>query len=151
VLANNSQVDNAGIDVRLTQLRHLLAGTREFGPGNGEGFLNAAGNIVGNFVNSSTGPNAGRAPFAMPNGIADGFDQSATDPNLGAPFIYVTRTTPPVAGRWGEAQSVPGAPFPNPLSSATTPAYVNVVGTNGADLSAVVGNHVSNYANPVRA
>ena len=36
VFASNSQVDNVGIDVRLTQLRNLLAGTRSLGGGNQE-------------------------------------------------------------------------------------------------------------------
>ena len=34
--APDTQVDNAGIDVRLTQLRNLLAGTRPPGTGNGD-------------------------------------------------------------------------------------------------------------------
>jgi hypothetical protein len=99
--ALNTQVDNAGFDVRLTQLRNLLAGTRLAGQGNNEN----------NFVYASTSPSVGAVPLVMPNSIADAFDSSNTDPNGN---VYVTRTTQPVAGRWGEAQAIPGVPFVNP-------------------------------------
>ena len=102
-LANNTQVDNAGIDVRLTQLRNLLAGTRTAGNGNGES----------NAVFGSTGPNSQGVSLPLPNGIADVFDIGAlSDANTGLP--YVPRTSAPIAGRWGEAQSIPGGAFPNP-------------------------------------
>ena len=126
ILANNTQVDNAGIDVRLTQLRNLLAGTRAPGAGNGET----------NVINWSTSPGV-LQQTNLPNGIADSFDGSLQVDGNG--FPYVVRTTSPVAGRWGEAQSIPGAAFPNPnLSGASNPPlYVNVASAN--------------YTNPVRA
>ncbi len=90
IFALNTQVDNAGIDVRLTQYRNLLAGTRPPGLGNNDT----------NFVYSSSGPTQGRQSFLMPNGIADTFDcngaRPLTDPNGN---LYVTRTTQPVPGR----------------------------------------------------
>src|SRR5262249_6465208 len=60
-----------------------------------------------------------------PNGIADGIDRSTPDPNTGTP--YVVRTSTPVPGRWGEASSIPGVPFPNPSGVATQPALLGVV------------------------
>jgi hypothetical protein len=129
--ALNTQIDNAGIDVRLTQLRNILSGTR---PPAGGGFSGV--NNENNFVFSSSGPSAGGLPLYMPNGIADAFDSSTTDPNG---FVYVTRTTQPVPGRWGEAQAIPGVPFANPnyAQGNGQPQYVDVV--------------FQAYNNPVRA
>jgi hypothetical protein len=139
ILPFNSQVDNVGVDVRLTQLRNLLSGTRSYGPGNGEGRIDpVTGNPVGNWVFSPTGTSTppGTPPtIKMPNGMADGFDALVPDPTNPMTFgPYVVRTTPPVPGRWGEAQSIPGELFPNPVAG---PAYVNVVSPN--------------YTHPVRA
>ena len=73
----------------------------------------------------------------MPNGVAEAtFDILVNNnPN------QVARTTNPVPGRWGEAQSVPGNPIPPP-SGTTLPdgTVVNLVGS--ANLP---------YNNPVRA
>ncbi|MGO9921897.1 MAG: hypothetical protein ACLQIB_45285 [Isosphaeraceae bacterium] len=127
---SNSQVDNASIDVRLTQFRNLLAGTRPPGAGNNDT----------NYVYSSSGPSLGGLSFPLPNGIADGGDTTQTDSNGN---VYVTRTTQPVPGRWGEAQAVPGVPFANPnyVMNPTPPGppyqFVDVVRPN--------------YSNPVRA
>jgi hypothetical protein len=129
--ATNSQVDNAGIDVRLTQLRNLLAGTRP--PAVNQDF---------NYVGSSSGTGVPPAipvanGMAEPPGILGLYDGTAIDANG---FPYVIRTTTPVPGRWGEAQSIPGNSFPNPSPAAaagSAPQYVNVVG--------------GNYSNPVRA
>ena len=63
-LANNTQVDNAGIDVRLTQLRNLLAGTRAADKTfqtNGES----------NTVFYSTSHTQEQQALLLPNGIAD--------------------------------------------------------------------------------
>jgi len=138
---DNSQVDNAGIDVRLTQLRNLLTGTRpQLNPTINPAINDPGGVINGDndFVLYSNGSAVGQAYF-MPNGIANTgmvpqTDVPQIDPNTMLP--YVVRITPPVPGRWGEAQSIPGVPFPNPLPSPA-PAYVSVVGLN--------------WANPVRA
>ena len=66
--ANNTQVDTAGVDVRLTQLRNLLSGTRS---------INASGGTINgdtNFVYYSTGPNGQQQKFTLPNGMADPYD-----------------------------------------------------------------------------
>ncbi len=139
--ASNTQVDTAGIDVRLTQLRNLLAGTRAADSSfqsNGES----------NMVVWSTGLTTQQQLEPMPNGIADLADMINTasgqygtvgvDPGTNLP--YVVRSSTPVAGRWGEAQSIPGSLIPNPNAAGAgsgTPSYVNLVGIN--------------YANPVRA
>ena len=47
----------------------------------------------------------------MPNGIADRGDSIVTTTRR-QQHPLVQRTTPPVAGRWGEAASIPGVPFP---------------------------------------
>ena len=67
-------------------------------------------------------------PYFMPNGIGDtNTDTFTTDGNG---FAYVLRTTPPVAGRWGEAQSVAGG-FLNPAYTVGggVPQYLNTVST----------------------
>jgi hypothetical protein len=134
--ASNSQVDTGGIDVRLTQLRNLLAGTR---PQNNPYSPDTSTNGELDYVLFDKGLGAIQQPYFMPNGIAEsGIDSTTADPNTGAAQVY--RTTAPVPGRWGEAQSIPGLPFPNPAASggnSSVPAYVNVVS--------------SNYTNPVRA
>ena len=121
---SNTQVDNAGIDVRLTQLRNLLAGTRPQTnpgvPGLHPGLPDFTGHTNGdnNFILMNS------VPYFMPNSIADIGDvdgYGASPPNA------VLRLTPPVAGRWGEVQSVPGYPtIPNPNSP---PPYLNLVTT----------------------
>ncbi len=70
---SDTQVDNAGIDVRLTQLRNLLAGTRPqihplLAPNTA---VNGDDNIVYGSWPGGTG--AGNA-YYLPNGIADGAD-----------------------------------------------------------------------------
>jgi hypothetical protein len=131
VTAQNTQVDNAGIDVRLTQLRNLLAGTR---PPAVQGAIGV--NHENNYVLGSSSAAVGALQFPMPNSVADASDAFQTDPNG---FVYVTRTTAPVPGRWGEAQAVPGVPFNNPNYAVGNgqPQFVDVV--------------LANYTNPVRA
>ena len=54
--------------------------------------------------------------------------------------LMSVRSSTAIPGRWGEAQSIPGSQFINPLNptgAAGSAAYVNVPGIN--------------YANPVRA
>ena len=66
----------------------------------------------------------------MPNGIADIGD---VDGYGSSPPNAVFRLTPPVAGRWGEAQSVPGYPKitnpdpPPPLANLVVPTYNNPI------------------------
>ena len=144
---NNGQVDNAqqydtkamavlakGLDVRLIQLRNLLAGTRPqvnpFTPDT-SGAINGDQNYVwGNW----TGANG--VQYYLPNGIADYSDTTIYQDTSTPPNLYVQRTTTPVPGRWGEAQSVPGYPFTNPNTPAVPPSYNWVQ---------------SSYVNPVRA
>jgi hypothetical protein len=137
---DNSQVDSGGIDVRLTQLRNLLSGTRPQPhplPANAAQFPlmadpNGTTNGDDNFVFINTGAGIGQ-PYFMPNGIAEVAPLDVpifTDPN-GLPFVQ--RITPAVPGRWGEPQSIPGSPIPNPSGP---PAF---------------GWVTPNYANPVRA
>ena len=119
----NTQVDNSNtttpLDVRLIQLRNLLAGTRpQQNPvapcTTPTGQTNGDNNFV--LMNGTQ--------YFMPNSIADIGDvdgYGASPPNA------VLRLTPPVAGRWGEVQSVPGYPtIPNPNSP---PPYLNLVTT----------------------
>ncbi len=131
-LAFNTQVDNAGIDVRLTQLRNLLAGTRTADK-------TFATNGEQNQVFWSTSHTQEQQPLLLPNGIADLGDTYGIDGGTGLP--YVVRSSTAIPGRWGEAQSVPGSPFINPANptgaSGSGAAFVNVVGIN--------------YSNPVRA
>ncbi len=128
---SNSQVDNAGIDVRLTQLRNLLAGTRpQPNPTTSDPVLaDPQGKINGddNLVFGAWPRTGGGQPYFMPNGIADPGDVliSASPP-------LVKRTTPAVPGRWGEPQSIPGVPVTAP----------------GGQVLNLVANP---YNNPVRA
>ncbi|MGO9597590.1 MAG: hypothetical protein ACLP7Q_06170 [Isosphaeraceae bacterium] len=132
---NNTQVDNAGTDVRLTQLRNLLAGTRpQVNPGvpgvtagvrDTTGLVNGDNNFV--LING--------VPYFMPNGIADtvvtsiDVDGTGVSPPTSA---GVLRVTTPVAGRWGEAQAIPG--YPVVANPSPPPAYFNLVTANYNDL-----------------
>jgi len=123
--ATNTQVDNSGtsyppaLDVRTIQLRNLLAGTRPqqnpLQPGSYQ--INGDNNFV--LVNGTA--------YFMPNSIADigDIDMNGTSP----PVAGVIRLTPPVAGRWGEAQSVPGSPAIDPATglpiNLVGPTYTN--------------------------
>ena len=126
--AVNTQVDSAGIDVRLTQLRNLLAGTRPpqtttFGTG-----TDGDTNFVS--VETASGSSVGN-PLFMPNGIADPADAPpvfGTDAS-GGPVVQ--RVTPAVAGRWGEAASIPGRiSAPAVPSPPAINGYVNLVHAN---------------------
>ncbi len=136
----NTQVDNAAnvgtgvyqqIDVRSTQLRNLLSGTRP----HTNPLLAANTNLNGdaNAIFGSWPGSVQGAPYYLPNGIADYQDVPyTTDPTTGNPLV--ARTTPPVGGRWGEASSVTGVPFNNPNGGTAPP--LNLVQVN--------------YSNPVR-
>ena len=131
--------------MRLTQLRNILAGTRpQTNPKNG-GIVTSNGDNNFALIN---GTGVGQSTrYFMPNGIAEIADANGnpidayqTDPNTLLP--YVERNSPPVPGRWGEAQSIPGVPFPNPTGITTAPAYVNVVGPNYSSQTGMLGNQV---------
>ena len=72
---SNTQVDNAGVDVRLTQLRNLLAGTRpQPNPTTPYPALadpHGTTNGDDNFVFGAWPGTGGGQPYFMPNGIAD--------------------------------------------------------------------------------
>jgi large repetitive protein len=98
-----SQTDNAGIDVRLTQLRNLLTGTRPqvdpFAP-----TINAQ-NGDANWVLIDG------VRYYLPNNVADEADVPvAFNPG------HVLRNTPSVPGRWGEGDRIPGAAV-NPITA----------------------------------
>src|SRR5262249_18676685 len=104
-----SQVDNAGIDVRLTQLRNLLTGTRpatdRFAP------TISADNGDANWVLVDG------ARYYLPNKVADAEDYLyASNPSR------VLRQAAPVPGRWGEAHLVPGA-----IDNPVTPEFNNFI------------------------
>jgi hypothetical protein len=102
------QKDNAGVDVRLTQLRNLLTGTRPASdPFNAD--FNANGDA--NWVQMGVDSNGNPVPFYMPNGQYDATPPvnppdvlNGTDPITGN--AAVVRNTQPVAGRWGESDIV---------------------------------------------
>ena len=107
---SNTQVDNAGIDVRLTQLRNLLAGTRpQPNPTTSDPLLadpHGTTNGDDNFVFGAWAGIGGGQPYFMPNGIADPGDiLISTNPPR------VQRHHPGRPRRWGEAPSIPGVPF----------------------------------------
>lgn len=144
----NTQVDNAinpisgaylSIDVRLTQLRNMLAGTRpQPNPYVNPKVTDPNGTINGdhNLVYGAWPGRGQGALYCLPNSIADGADvpiTTYTPPNAPGPLPYVQRETAPVGGRWGEASSVAGVPFSNPAG--------------GPPLNLVQFN----YANPPRA
>ena len=128
---SNTQVDNAGIDVRLTQLRNLLAGTRPQPtpgvPGLKAGVLSPV-NGDNNFVL------IGGILYYMPNNVADPNDVVFGTDAKGN--HYVQRLNPPVAGRWGEADSVSGG-IDAPNAPNQINGYVNLV--------------QDSFTNPVRA
>ena len=123
--------DNAGIDVRLTQLRNLLAGTRpQPNPTTSDPLQTGpTGTTNGdtNFVFGAWSGTGGGQPCFMPNGVADPGDTLiSTNPPR------VQRTTAAVPGRWGEGQLIPGVP---------------ITGQGGQVLNLVANP----YNNPVRA
>jgi large repetitive protein len=127
---------SGGLDVRLIQLRNILAGTR---PQANPSSPDTTGLINGD-TNNVYGAFSGGVNYYIPNSIADFADLpqpatfSYTDPK-GNVHPLVVRTTAPVAGRWGEAASVPGVPFANPAGGTGPP----------------LGLVQTSYANPIRA
>jgi hypothetical protein len=89
-----TQNDDAGVDVSLTQLRNLLAGTRpqQFG---------TTGTVLNEDSNTFT---VGGVTIPMPNNVLDAVDQ-ANFPGAG----YDRSAVAPVAGRWGEKEGVPAS------------------------------------------
>ena len=114
--AQDSQVDTGGIDVRLTQLRNLLTGTRPQTTPGVPGVTPGAPDLTGQVNGDNNFVAMGGTAYFMPNSIADigDVDMSGNSP----PTVGVLRMTPAVSGRWGESQSVPGYPVPNPSGGA---------------------------------
>ena len=123
----------AGIDVRLIQLRNLLAGTRP--PTNP--LTPPTRQTMATPTPSLGAWRAARAgqPYYLPNGTADFADTRHSTPIQRRQSPGPAATTP-VPGRWGEAASIPGVPFTNPRRRQP-PLYLNLVRLN--------------YANPIRA
>ena len=127
----NWQVDNSSLttplDVRLIQLRNLLAGTRPQTnpgvPGFSVGFPDTTGQINGD--NNYVWMNG--IAYYMPNSIADIGD---VDGFGASPPSGVIRVTPPVAGRWGESQAVPGYVYAGIPNLNPPPPYLNLVTQN---------------------
>src|SRR5262249_11963682 len=140
-----------GIDVRLTQLRNLLAGTRPQPNPNTASSTNpltpvpihdSNGNPINGDANSVFGSWSGGQFYFMPNGIADipgGAGVNYPDIQYNPVPGQVAHTTPAVPGRWGESQSIPGVPLVN--NSRIPPGTVNLLQPFGA----------GGYTNPVRA
>jgi len=105
------QGDNAGVStagdspvpVNLTQLRNILTGTRPWDPKGSNGDQNQVV-VNSQYVN-------------LPNNMAD----LADTPIPKSPGDAVYRNNAPVAGRWGEADYVPGLAS-NPLVAGPAPA-----------------------------
>ena len=91
-----------GTSVAVTQLRNLLIGTRDYDSSpSGGAVTNGDLNVV--LINGQ--------PKNFPNGLGDAQDTFQVDPTSIAPAPYnnvVQRLTPPVAGRWGEEDAIPG-------------------------------------------
>ena len=106
--------DNAGIDVRLTQLRNLLAGhaaapSARRPATNGTRTRRLSGRHGGSAGHPHAQRHGGRHRLAFRRHLL-----MRTTPDANGCRTSI-RTTPPVAGRWGEAQSIPGEiPFRTP-------------------------------------
>ena len=116
--AFDSQVDSGGIDVRLTQLRNLLTGTRPQTTPGVPGLSPGAPDLTGQVNGDNNFVAMGGTAYFMPNSIADIGDVDMNGNNPPAAGVGVLRMTPAVAGRWGESQSVPGYPVANPSGGA---------------------------------
>ena len=129
ITAVNTQVDSAGIDVRLTQLRNLLAGTRPQTTPGVPGLSQGSPDLTGLVNGDNNSVSVGNILYLMPNGVADPQDTAFGTDASNAPAVK--RATPAVAGRWGEAESIPGGisvpGFPSPPAINN---YVNLVHAN---------------------
>ena len=124
--APDGQVDSGGLDVRLTQLRNILTGTRPQNNPGTPGYAPGSPDLTGQTNGDNNFVLIGSQPYFMPNSVADigDVDMNGTSP----PQAGVLRINPPVAGRWGEAQSVHGYPVYNPNGppfNLVVPAFNN--------------------------
>ncbi len=130
------QFDNAGVDISLTQLRNLLAGTRpqtnpvvrapyaSWTSGVAVARPTPANNLDTNYVpfgnlNGGTGQ---VDYYYMPDGILETGTGTVADDD------GVARTTTPIAGRWGEESAVPGQTDINWLGQTIAGVWNNVNG-----------------------
>ncbi|MFO0889280.1 MAG: hypothetical protein U0790_09090 [Isosphaeraceae bacterium] len=129
------QADNTGVDVRLTQLRNLLAGTRTYDIAYNPTFPYQPTPPVGayygdqNFVQMGVDPsrpdvngNPTPIPFFLPNGKWD----TGEDYQF---WLRARMEIAPIPGRWGEAQLVPGEGIYDPNRSPGESPY-NLIAPN---------------------
>ena len=110
-----TQYDDAGINVALTQLRNILAGTRPTTLSNPFTGTLPANMSVAVSTTLNTDVNAvlvNSQPWIFPNGVFDYHDVGGTT----APVT--SNTVPAVAGRWGEVEGIPSLLF-SPTTSNT--------------------------------
>ena len=105
---NYSQFDNVGVNVALTQLRNILAGTKPLDP------------TGSNYNGDTNSVYSDGLQVSLPNNIYDPSDISVPGPGG---LNVVTRNTTTVPGRWGEPQGVPSVLTTDviPISSAGDP------------------------------
>ncbi len=144
-LTSYTQHDNAGMNVALTQLRNILAGTVPTDVSNPLTYANISA-TTGAVTTSSLPTNptnqdlnyvvVNGVPYVLPNNVADGGD------NFSQNTSYVQRLVNAVPGRWGE---VSGVPRILPLS------YNNPTNNNPAFTNPPILYPGYWYNNPVRA
>ncbi|WP_165249167.1 hypothetical protein [Paludisphaera soli] len=122
-----AQADASALDVRLTQLRNIVAGTR---PQANPDAPDTTGQVNGDVdpVQMGWQDVAQTIPryTSLPNGKADAGDVDNAGNRPPVAPNPVVRTTNPVAGRWGEPDSVPGgsyAPLGANYSNEVRPGY----------------------------
>ena len=125
-----SQYDTAGMDVALTQLRNLLAGTV---PTDQQNPVNAATYVVlnngdTNLVAANTDV-FGTKYYILPNNVLDAGDNGGTGGLNG-----MARTNGAVPGRWGEPEGIPTAFALNTIYHNYNPSF-----------------SIAPYTNPIRA
>ena len=122
--ASDSQVDSGGIDVRLTQLRNLLTGTRPQTnpgvPGLSPGAPDPTGQINGdnNFVLINS------IPYFMPNSIADIGDVDMNG-NSPPPLLGCSASLPPWRAGGASRSRCPATRFPTPTAAAVQPGHAD--------------------------
>ena len=133
----NTQVDNAGIDVRLTQLRNLLAGHAAAAtPHQLSGTRHRPATRRRQHRRRLVAwPSRDRYRLLPAQRHRGRCRHSSPRTDIQRHHSVRQRTTPPVAGRWGEPRPSRGSRSPT-LPQHPGSAYVNVVQTN--------------YNNPVR-
>ena len=103
-----SQQDNVYVDISLTQLRNLLAGTRPTSATNPFSGTYPAENGDHNFVAVNS------LPWLLPNNMYDATDFQGTNSATMNPATSNSGIA--VAGRWGEPEGIPSF-FPSPVDS----------------------------------